>query len=131
MIGNGDPVAVPHLRADLRPKPEARDLRGQTVVAFAGIGRPEKFFAMLKEMGGVLAATHAFADHHPYREKEILALAEQAQALDAVLVTTAKDHVRLPPGTAALARAVAVDLLFEDRAALDALLAPTIESAAP
>lgn len=71
-------------------------LTGRKVIAFAGIARPEKFFASLRDGRCELVETVPFADHHPYRTEEIAALLERAEKLGAVLATTAKDHVRLP-----------------------------------
>jgi tetraacyldisaccharide 4'-kinase len=70
-------------------------LAGRPAVAFAGIGRPEKFFATLKQLGADLAATHAFADHHAFTAAEAQALLDDARSRGATLVTTEKDHVRL------------------------------------
>jgi tetraacyldisaccharide 4'-kinase len=91
------PARLTRLRARLEPGPGAPDLRGRRVVAFAGIGRPEKFFRSLAEAGALLLARHAFADHHRYRRGEVRALLAEAAAKDAICVTTAKDRVRLPP----------------------------------
>ena len=70
---------------------------GAKVVAFAGIGRPQKFFDSLEACGARLVARHGFPDHHPYRLQDILALQRQAEALDALLVTTEKDMVKVAP----------------------------------
>lgn len=99
------------------------DLKGRRLVAFAGIGRPQKFFATLRELGGVLRLTQAFADHHPYKEAELQLLAAAALAEDALLVTTEKDWVRLPPAWRARIRALAVEVAWDDTAALQAILA--------
>jgi tetraacyldisaccharide 4'-kinase len=58
------------------------------LLAFAGIGRPEKFRATLIEAGANIAAFQAFADHHPYSTGELTALAARARELGAELVTT-------------------------------------------
>ena len=87
------PRGLPVLRADLLP---ATDMAGQRALAFAGIGRPEKFFATLRQAGATLAGTRTFADHHRFSAGELDALRRKAAALDAVLLTTAKDFVRLP-----------------------------------
>ena len=65
--------------------------------AFAGIGRPERFFETLANEGYYLAQTKAFGDHHGYNQDDITALVEGARALSALLITTQKDWVRLPP----------------------------------
>lgn len=87
---------LPVLRARLTPGPEAAALMGRKVVAFAGIGRPEKFFETLKSCGARLITTTAFPDHHAYDRREIEDLLAEAAANDAVAITTAKDRVRLP-----------------------------------
>lgn len=88
---------VPVMRAHLAPEAPQR-FAGRRVIGYAGIGRPEKFFATLRETGAAVAETRAFPDHHPFTEAEAEALLERAQALGAALVTTAKDHARLPAG---------------------------------
>lgn len=116
----------PVLRARLEPPADHADLRGRRVLAFAGIGRPEKFFATLESLGAVLAARVPFADHHPYRPAEVAALLERAAALDALPVTTAKDAVRLPAGLRAgpdaRIRVLPVTVAWEDPARLHRLL---------
>ncbi|APT29775.1 tetraacyldisaccharide 4'-kinase [Methylobacterium phyllosphaerae] len=108
---------------------EADDLAGRRCLAFAGIGRPEKFFATLATAGAVIAGTRPFPDHHPYRPGELAALAESARRLGADLVTTEKDAVRLPPAFSADVRVLRVRLVLDDVDALrrqirDALRAP-------
>jgi tetraacyldisaccharide 4'-kinase len=76
------------------------------VLAFAGIGNPEKFFATLSEAGVEVAARLSFPDHHRYTAAEAQALSARAQAENLVLITTEKDHVRLT-GDPALAALVA------------------------
>jgi len=121
----------PVLRARLEPDPEqARALAGHDVVAFAGIGRPEKFFATLREIGTRVVATHAFGDHHPYRREDIAGLQAEAEARGALLVTTEKDMARIasalltPHVTAPLALAVTME--FEDADAPRALIAAAV-----
>jgi tetraacyldisaccharide 4'-kinase len=116
------PPGRPVLEARLMPRPEAATLRGQRVLAFAGIGRPERFFRTVQELGAELVAYRAFADHHRFREDEIWALVEAARDQDAVPVTTAKDAARLPPPARAMVRVIDVDLEFVVPAELDRLL---------
>lgn len=72
--------------------------RHRSLYAFAGIGRPEKFFLKLEEEGYRLAARRSFPDHHAFTFAEMTALLDEADSLDAVPVTTEKDQVRLPRG---------------------------------
>lgn len=104
LIGDGDAgmrlargTEKPIFHANLVAEPGAA-LKGTRVVAFAGVGRPEKFFRTLTQSGAEIVASHGFPDHHRYRPEEIAALEALAQRLDARLMTTEKDVVRLPPG---------------------------------
>jgi tetraacyldisaccharide 4'-kinase len=83
-------------QAEIVPEPAAAAaLRGQRVVAFCGIGRPEKFYRSLRAVGAEIVATHDFPDHHPFTATEIAALLSLAQQENAALATTEKDGVRL------------------------------------
>nr|WP_321984101.1 tetraacyldisaccharide 4'-kinase [uncultured Lichenicoccus sp.] len=90
------PAVLPVLHAELAMCEQAGALHGRRLFAFAGIGRPGKFFAALRALGLELSGEEAFADHHRYRPAELARLQEQARAADAMLVTTPKDAVRLP-----------------------------------
>jgi tetraacyldisaccharide 4'-kinase len=100
-------------RARLVPDPDAAaHFRGARVLAFAGVGRPEKFELSLQEIGALVVACRWFPDHHLYRPGELKFLALQAKRLDARLVTTEKDAVRLGPGHAM--ETLPVSLNFND-----------------
>ncbi len=96
--------------------------RGTRVVAFAGIGRPEKFFLALGAQGIEIADHAAFGDHHVYTQSEIARLKARARAKEALLVTTEKDYVRLTPAEREGIVALPVHAEFAERAALDGLL---------
>lgn len=91
--------------------------------AFAGIGHPDKFFALLQAAGGTLADRRAFPDHHPYSERDMADLAIDAAAKGARLITTEKDAVRIGGRWKPQVSVFPVTARFEDEAALDALLA--------
>lgn len=88
---------IPVLRARLKPVKIPDALNTRPIVAFAGIAQPEKFFRTLAAHGMNLVATHAFADHHRFTAQELRRLKADARVRDALLVTTEKDAVRLPP----------------------------------
>lgn len=112
----------PVLRAGLEPdKRTYETLRGRKVVAFAGIGRPSKFFGELIAMGAEIVEAVPFPDHHPYSAAEIAALKERAGPTR-LLITTEKDFVRLSPAQREGIGTLSVHAVFEDEAALDALL---------
>ncbi|MFD0936842.1 tetraacyldisaccharide 4'-kinase, partial [Methylobacterium trifolii] len=94
--------------------PQGDGIAGRRFLAFAGIGRPEKFFATLAEAGAVLAGTRAFPDHHAFREKDLAGLAAAADGLGAELVTTEKDAVRLPASFLGRVRVLPVRLRFTE-----------------
>jgi tetraacyldisaccharide 4'-kinase len=129
LIGDGQlsvPASTPVLHAALEPVAGDR-FAGVPVFAFAGIGRPAKFFASLREVDAKLVAERGFPDHHPYQAAELAALRREATAAGALLVTTRKDWVRLPASERAGIEVLDVALRWRDPAALDALLVPLIE----
>jgi tetraacyldisaccharide 4'-kinase len=104
------------------------------VLAFAGIGDPEKFFATLRDAGITVAATRSFPDHHRYTRAEAVALCEQADREGLILVTTEKDVARMRGDDAVAqlvfhANAFPVTLVFDDTAAFNALLLERIAKA--
>lgn len=108
------------LRARMEPTADMRDLTGESVYAFAGIGRPQKFFDTLTKLGCRLVGCKAFDDHHPYQDGEVEAIIKAAAG--ATLVTTTKDHVRLSPRHRAQVRAVSVALTWKNEREIDALI---------
>ncbi len=102
---------------------------GLRVIAFAGIGRPQKFFAMLRGLGAELVGEAPFPDHHRYRDRDIAALRGAADRERARLVTTAKDVVRLSAADRSGIDVLAVEIRWPDPAALAGLLAPIVLSA--
>jgi tetraacyldisaccharide 4'-kinase len=118
------PPGLPVLRARLVPDPaDAAALRGRRVLAFAGIARPEKFFASLEEAGASVAARESFPDHHLFAPAELRRLFDRAARLEAMPATTAKDAARLPPEARARVAVLGIALAWDDPAALAALLA--------
>jgi tetraacyldisaccharide 4'-kinase len=106
LVGEGEPGAelareaarrhLPVIRAAIEPdEAAATALRGRAVLAFAGIGRPEKFFATARAAGARLVAERVFSDHHPYSAKELAGLRDDAARAGAALLTTEKDLVRI------------------------------------
>lgn len=115
---------VPLVQGRLAPGPEAVLFAGKDVLAFAGIGRPKKFFATLEEIGARLVDCRAFPDHHPFTEKEMHEICADADASGAVPVTTEKDAVRLPADMQSRVRVLSVSLEWDDPAEMLALLRP-------
>ena len=83
-------------RGHLAPDPAGpAALKGKKVLAFAGIGDPEKFFVTAVEAGIAVAERHAFADHHRYTAEEAAELIMQAEHSGLALLTTEKDRARM------------------------------------
>jgi tetraacyldisaccharide 4'-kinase len=107
------------LRAHLTPSAASvAALRGKRVLAFAGIGDPHRFFRTLRGSSVDVAAELAFADHHPFSDREIETLAAAAKREGLVLVTTEKDFARLGKERAPGFVPFAVTLRFDDEAKL-------------
>jgi tetraacyldisaccharide 4'-kinase len=115
----------PIFRATLEPV-RGEHLAGVSVVAFAGIGRPEKFVASLRAAGATLVAAHPFPDHHPFTQAEIAGLRREAERAGARLVTTAKDWVRLTPPVRDGILVLEVEIDWRDRASITQLLSTVL-----
>jgi tetraacyldisaccharide 4'-kinase len=101
-------------------------LRGKPLLAFAGIGRPEKFFATLREAGLDVRVTRAFSDHHAYGPADVTGLSVIARDEGLTLVTTEKDAVRYPAEVAVLP--VSLEPLPGEEQRLAALISARIPS---
>jgi tetraacyldisaccharide 4'-kinase len=125
IVGLAQTAAKPVLKARLVADPQtAAKLDGQRVVAFAGIARPEKFFETLERSGAIVVGQRAFSDHYRFTAADCADLHRQAKRRRAILVTTEKDWVRLPPGFPA--RPLPVSLVFADERQVARLLTETL-----
>ena len=114
----------PWFAARLVPGREAMRLAGRKVVAFAGIGRPQKFFDTLRAIGARVVMAKAYPDHHAYDADEIMRLVEIASESGATPVTTEKDRVRLPPEAHGMVEAVPVFVQYGEAGACERMLGP-------
>jgi tetraacyldisaccharide 4'-kinase len=112
----GPAMLSAHLNAASPPPPGPQ-------VGFAGVGKPWKVERALQAAGCDLKDFAGFPDHAAYGEAVLRRLAHRAAVFEAGLVTTEKDWVRLPPDWRARIAAWPVAAVFDDPAALDALLA--------
>jgi tetraacyldisaccharide 4'-kinase len=143
--GAGDRIAQwmrnhfngPVLRAAVVPIEDASWLKGLRVVAWAGIGSPQRFFAMLAHLGAEVIEAVAFRDHQSVQESDADRLLAQAEWHDATLISTEKDQARMRGATGVLAklaeasRVLPIRLKFEDADAvrLASLLEAALQSA--
>ena len=86
------PVIQATLQPDIKDK---QRIAGRSFVAFAGIGRPDKFFDTVTQAGATLRATRSFGDHQPYKQNDIQHIYDIAQSYSCSVITTEKDFQRL------------------------------------
>lgn len=115
-------VSKPVWSGELRSLETGMDWSGTRFIAFAGIGRPGKFFATLETLGANVVATHAFPDHAPYTDAILQRLKAEATAKSAQLVTTEKDMARLPSDFRREVLALPIRLVFNDPEAVSSVL---------
>lgn len=116
---------LPVLRAHIVAK---HDIGQGPYVAFAGIGRPQKVFDTITDLGGTLADAVPFPDHHIYSKSDMKFLHQLAADNEAQLITTTKDYIRLSPQQREGITTLAVTVQFENMALLDKLLEPVLKA---
>lgn len=138
LVGEGDAAgrvralakraSLPVLSAEIIPDRDGAWLKDKPLVAFAGIGSPDKFFRTVEDLGGKLLKRMPYPDHHPYTQIDARKLLALANSNDASLVTTEKDLVRIEGGAdlqklKEATRALPVHLRFkEEKSAKEIIL---------
>ncbi|CAI3940322.1 Tetraacyldisaccharide-1-P 4'-kinase (Lipid A 4'-kinase) (LpxK) (PDB:4EHW) [Commensalibacter communis] len=115
------PKDLPLFQAFLEMDPSIQTYSGKPVIAFAGIGRPDKFFDALQDNNLHLVEKKSFPDHHFYSAAELEQLVRLKHQHKIPLVTTPKDYVRLPSSFQAHVIPLGVHLKWQDQQALPQL----------
>lgn len=127
LVGDGTPrvflgsekKSLPYQRAHILPVSETPTER---LVAFAGIGRPQKFFDGLQRAGGNVVETVPYGDHHPYSQSDLSFLRKLANEREARLITTTKDLSRIALKDRSDILDFPVTVVFDDEAVFAKLL---------
>lgn len=98
--------------------PKKIETANSDAIAFAGIGRPEKFYASMREMGFNLLKTVDFPDHHQYTQQELENLIAMAEKRRAELYTTSKDFVKIPAELQKNFKVLEIGIQWENKAEL-------------
>jgi tetraacyldisaccharide 4'-kinase len=131
VIGDGDPGIksdLPVFHGRLVPDAAAvMALKARKVLAFAGIGNPDKFFATTEAAGIAIAQRKPFPDHHRFTAEEAAELIMQAEHGGLALLTTEKDRARMAgepllAALAAKAHVLPVTLMVDETEKLRALV---------
>lgn len=135
--GLKETTAIIFIRDDNEPLPEPLNhlpcaiigaktvpdnLKPCPVIAFAGIGYPEKFRQTLHSAGYVIKGFTAFPDHYPYTEEDLRKLRMRARVERAKLITTEKDYLRIPESCRSQVLTLPIHLQFQPSIAIEALL---------
>lgn len=76
----------------------APNIKNKNIIAFAGIGRPQKFYDSLVEQGFMIKHQQDFPDHHQYSQKDLQNLIDVALLDNLDIWTTSKDFIKIPKG---------------------------------
>ena len=72
-------------------------LKGRRVAALSAIACPDSFEKFIEELGGEIVCRKSFADHHRFRQQEVIDFINLSKDCNAELIlTTEKDAVRIP-----------------------------------
>jgi tetraacyldisaccharide 4'-kinase len=125
----GKPILNAHFKIE---KETSISLARQKLMAFAGIGLPEKFRATLQNLDAEIVGWRSFPDHYVYSVKTLRSLQTEAQGKHARLITTEKDFVRIKPLLHDLDKnlpypePLPIEIIFEEDVLLDDLLTRAI-----
>ena len=105
-------INLPCFKGSITALPQS--ISNKKVIAFAGIGNPQKFYTSLQQSGFEIIETQDFPDHHYYSDKELQILINKAQDYNALLYTTSKDFVKIPTHLQKHFKVLAITIKWEN-----------------
>lgn len=96
--------------------------------AFCGIGFPQKFYRTLQSLGLKVIHYHDFPDHYRYSPQDIIQVKEKASIYQAQLITTEKDHIKIPDNMKKDILFLPIKMVFDDAVMLSHKLEPYLQS---
>ncbi len=84
-------IDVPFLKMEQEPA----SLRNTSLFALTGIANPQRFLQTILSLGGILAGTKHFPDHHWFTMQELKNVVTEARQHNAAVITTEKDWMRI------------------------------------
>jgi tetraacyldisaccharide 4'-kinase len=97
-LGMSSPIVAEHRLSGLWNSHQwfpVEHLKHKKVVALSALARPSAFVQSLERLGAHIAGNCFFGDHHFFSKEEVNSVIQQAEKLQALLVTTEKDFQRL------------------------------------
>ena len=78
------------------PESKLCNFKGSSVISFAGIGKPQKFYKTLSDAGIKIVDKIDFPDHYSYTAEDIAMLKNLGKIKNLPVLTTMKDYVKIP-----------------------------------
>lgn len=114
-------------RGDMKSTLPLEYIRGKRICAISGIGSPESFKETIEAIGGVVVGFLAFPDHYRYATSDISEIRMTASRLDAEIITTEKDGIRLTEFLDFLNEIIVLKMEMEVLPSREAFLASIME----
>ena len=97
-LGISSPIEAEHCLSGLwhaQQRFPVEHLKHKQVVALSALARPSAFVQSLEKLGAHVAGNCFFRDHHFFSKEEVNFAVQQAEKMQALLVTTEKDFQRV------------------------------------
>lgn len=113
--GLGKIITKPILKGEVQASEKKLEtLKKKRLLAFAGIGRPEKFLETLEKNCLDIVSFLPYPDHYCYKEKDLNYIFKKASEQNAEIITTSKDWVKIPKNFQSNIDYLPIDFYFKD-----------------